>query len=96
MYGIITIHKFLFKGTIAVMNTVAQGQANDFVNKKVIFRNCAPFTNCIIRTSNTQVDDVHYIPVDDAHDTVIPMYNLIKFSDNYSKTCGISWQWYNC
>ena len=72
------------------MNTVAQGQANDFVNKKVIFRNCAPFTNCIIRTSNTQVDDVHYI------DTVIPMYNLIKFSDNYSKTCGILGQWYNC
>ena len=72
------------------MNTVAQGQANDFVNKKVIFRNCAPFTNCIIRINNTQVDDAHDI------DTVIPMYNLIKFSDNYSKTCGISWQWYNC
>ena len=72
------------------MNTVAQGQANDFVNKKVIFRNCAAFTNCIIRINNTQVADAHDI------DTVIPMYNLIKFSDNYSKTCGISQQWYNC
>ena len=72
------------------MNTVAQGQANDVANKKVIFKNCAPFTNCIIRINNTQVDDAHDI------DTVIPMYNLIKFSDNYSKTCGILGQWYNC
>ena len=27
-------------------------------------------------------------------DVVIPMYNLIKNSDNYSKTFGILWQYY--
>ena len=33
--------------------------------------------------NNTQVDDAHYI------DVVMLMYNLIEYSDNYSKTSGI-------
>ena len=28
------------------------------------------------------------------YDYVMPMYNLIKYSDNYSKTSGILWQHY--
>ena len=27
-------------------------------------------------------------------DVVMPMYNLIEYSDNYSKTSGSSWQYY--
>ena len=26
---------------------------------------------------------------------VMPMYNLIEYSDNYSKTSGSLWQYYN-
>ena len=37
----------LFIGTISVNNTAAQGAAANNNNKKVIFKNCAPFTNCI-------------------------------------------------
>ena len=37
----------LVKGTISVKNTAAQGAAANNTNKKVIFQNCAPFTNCI-------------------------------------------------
>ena len=51
-------------------------------NRKVIFKNCAPFTNCISSINNIQVDNAEYI------DVVMPMYNLIKYSDNYSKTSG--------
>ena len=47
-------------------------------NKKIIFKNCVPFTNCISRISNTQIDDAHDI------DVLIPIYNLIEFSGNYS------------
>ena len=43
--------------------------------------------NCISRINITQVDDAHDIYV------VIPMNNLIKYSDNYSKTSGILWQY---
>ena len=39
----------LVKGTVTVENTAAQDQNNDGANKKVTFKNCAPFTNCVNR-----------------------------------------------
>ena len=67
----------LVKGTIIVTNTAAQGQQSNGTNKKVIFKDCATFTNYIRRTNNTQVDDAQDI------DVVMPMYNLIQYSNNY-------------
>ena len=64
-------------GTIAAINTTAQGQSSNCTNKKVIFKNCALFTKCISRINNTQVDDTHNI------DVVMSMYNLIKYIANY-------------
>ena len=49
----------LVKGTITVANIAAQYADNNDVNKKIIFKDCAPFTNCISRINNTQVDDAH-------------------------------------
>ena len=69
----------LVKGNISVNNTAADGAAANNTNKKVIFKNCAPFTNCISKINNTQIDNAEYI------DIVMPMYNLIEYSDNYSK-----------
>ena len=37
----------LVKGTIAVNNTAAADADENNTNKKVLFKNCAPFTNCI-------------------------------------------------
>ena len=51
-------------------------------NKGVTFKNCAPFTKCISRINNTDIDDAHDV------DIAMPMYNLIEYSDNYSKTSG--------
>ena len=48
-----------------------------------MLKHCAPFTNWISRISNKQVDDAHDI------DAVMPMYNVIEDSDNYSETSGI-------
>ena len=55
--------------------------------KKVIFKNCAPFTGYVGKINNTQIDNAEYI------DIVTPMYNLIEYSDNYSKTSGNLWQY---
>ena len=55
--------------------------------KKVIFKNWAPFTSCISKINNTQTDNAEYI------DIVMPMYNLIEYSDNYSKISGSLWQY---
>ena len=76
----------LVKGTISINNTAAQGAANN-TNKKVIFRNCAPFTNCISEINNTHIDNAKDI------DIVMPMYNLIEYGDNYAKTTGSLWQY---
>ena len=52
------------------------------------FKDCAPFTKCISRINNTGIDHAHDI------DIVMPMYNLIEYNDNYSKTSGSFWQYY--
>ena len=66
-------------------NTEADADANN-TNKKVVFTNCTSFTTCISRINNTQVDDAQYI------DVVMPMYNLIEYKENNSKTSGILFQ----
>ena len=77
----------IVKGTITVNNTAADGAAANNTNKKVIFKKCAPFTNFISDFNNTQVDNAKDI------DIVMPMYNLIEYSDNYAKTSGSLWQY---
>ena len=72
----------LVKGTISVNNTAAAGAGANNTNKRVIFKTCAPFTYCISEINNTQVDNAKDI------DIVVPMYNLIEYSDNYAKTSG--------
>ena len=51
----------------------------DEKNKGVIFKNCAPFTNCVSSIKNIQIDNADYI------DLVMPMCDLIECRDNYSK-----------
>ena len=77
----------LVKGNMTVNNNAGAGAATNNIDKKVIFKNCAPFTNCISKKNNEQKENVEYI------DTVMPMYNLIEYSDNYSKTSGSLWQY---
>ena len=71
----------LAKGTITVNNTSAAGAAD----KKIIFENCAPFTNCISETNNTQVDNAKDIGIS------MSIYNLIEYRNNYSKRSGSLW-----
>ena len=73
----------LVKGNITVTYTAAACADANKTNKKVMFKNCAPFTNYINEINNAQVDNARDI------DKVIPMY-----SDNYSKTFRNLWQYY--
>ena len=76
----------LVKETIIVTNTETQAAPNDR-NKKVS-EHCAPFTGCISEINNTEIDHAKNI------DAAIPMYNLIEYSENYSRTSGSLWQYY--
>ena len=46
-----------------------------------------PFRSCRSRINHLQVDDAQYKAV------VMPMYNLLEYSDNYLKISRILWQY---
>ena len=77
------------KGKITITGAGANAAARqaDERDKSVAFKNCAPFTNFISEINNTQVDKAK------DNDIVMPMYNLIEYSDNYAKTSGSLWQY---
>ena len=49
-------------------------------------KNCAPFTKCI-----TNINDEHVEGADNL-DIIMPMYNFIEYSDNYSDISESQWQ----
>ena len=76
----------LVKGTITITgegDNAGEIQADERDKGVTFVTNCAPFTKWISRINNTDIDNAHDI------DIVMPMYNLIEYSDNYSKTSGI-------
>ena len=72
---------------LITVNNIGTAAAPNKKNEKVIFKNCASFTNCISDINNTQIDNAKDI------DIVIRMQNLIEYHDNYSKTSGSLWQY---
>ena len=77
----------LVKGNLLVNNTAGTSAAVNNIDTKIIFKNCAPFTNCISKINNSKVDNAKDI------DIVMSMYNLIEYNDNYSKTSRSLWQY---
>ena len=73
----------LVSATITVLKIAA---ANN--GKNIIIKNCAAFTNCISEINNTQIDNAKDIAI------IMPMSDLIKYRDNYSKTFGSLWHYY--
>ena len=69
----------LVNGTITIIGDGGDDAAKraDERDKGVIFKNCAPFTKCISRINNTEIDNAKDI------DIVLTIYNLIENSDNY-------------
>ena len=51
-------------------------------DKGVVFKNCASFINCKTEINNAEIDNAEDI------DVVMPMCNLIEYSDSYVKTSG--------
>ena len=77
----------LVKGTVTVPNIAAADVDANNANKKVIFKNCAPFINCISEINNTQVINVKDIDIE------MPKYNLREYNDNELKISGSFWQY---
>ena len=52
------------------------------MTKKLAFKNNAPFVSCISKINNTLINNAEDL------DILMPMYNLLEYSKNYSKTTG--------
>ena len=66
----------LVRGVITIIgHTIAQ----------VAFKNCAPLTRCITKIDGTTIHDPENL------DLVMPMFNLLEYSSNYSETTGGLW-----
>ena len=73
-----------------VANATATNNANNnaFGGKKLVFKNNAPFINCISKINGVKIDNAEDL------DVVMPMYNLLEYSKNYRKTTGSLWNYY--
>ena len=78
----------ILKGTVTIPGQAADAPAHeaDRAKKQIIFKHCAPFTDCMSEINNTHLDNAKYL------DVVIPMYKLFEYSKNYSRASGSVWQ----
>ena len=58
------------------------------MKKKLVFKNNAPFINCISKINGIKIDNAEDL------DVVMPMYNLLENSKNQRKTTGSLWNYY--
>ena len=54
---------------------------------KIVLENNAPFISFVSKISGALIDNTKDL------DIMMPMYNLIKYSKNYSKTSGSLWNY---
>ena len=59
----------------------------DAANADTISKNCAPFTKCNLEINDEHVDTAENL------DIVMPMYNLIEYSDNYQDSSAMLYQY---
>ena len=71
----------LVKGRITITGAGDDAAARqaDERNKGVTFKNCAPFVNC-----KSEINKIEIVNAKDI-DIVMPLYNVIEYSDNYSE-----------
>ena len=75
------------KGDIVLTKAIRR-RPIDIRNRFLAFKNNAPFTNCISKINNVLTDNAEDL------DIVMPMYNLLEYSQNYRKTTVSLWNYY--
>ena len=61
--------------------------ANALNATRLALKNCAPFTKCNLEINDEHVDTAENL------DIVMPMYNLIEYSDNYQDSSATLYQY---
>ena len=68
--------------------TVEGANNRDKKNRPSAFKNNAPFISCISKINGLLTENAEDL------DIVMPVYNLLEYSKNYSKTSGSLWNYY--
>ena len=75
------ISKLLNDSTVSMFVTIVYGtNASIQTDEKLIFKNNVPFRSFISKISNTFIEN------SEGYDIVMPMLNLLEYSDNYLVT----------
>ena len=77
----------LVKGEMTITGAGANAVARqaDEINKCIIIKSCSPFIKCKSDINNAEINNATDIV------TVMPMYNLTEYSNNYSQRSGSLW-----
>ena len=67
--------------------TVAGGSNSSRKNRPLAFKNDGRFIGCISKINNKLIDNAEDL------DVAMPMYNLLEYSKNYSKTTVSLWNY---
>ena len=73
------------KAYILVNGTIRAAAADN--DTRLALKNCAPFTKCNLEINDEHVDTAENL------DIVMPMYNLIEYSDNYQDSSATLYQY---
>ena len=73
------------EANILVDDTIRETGGNN--NTRLTSKNCAPFTKCNLEINDEHVDTAENL------DIVMPMYNLIEYSDNYQNSSATLYQY---
>ena len=73
---------------IGIVTVSADERDRDEMNRQVILKNNAPFISCISKINGVLLENVEDL------DIVMPMYNLLEYSKNCSKTSASLWNYY--
>ena len=68
--------------------TVAGALNRDKRNRDLVLKNNAPFISCISKINGVLIENEEDL------EFVMPMYNLLESSKNYSKTSDSFWNYY--
>ena len=72
---------------VLVDGTIRAEGAAVIANTRLVLKNCAPFTKCNLEVNDEHVDTAENL------DIVMPMYNLIEYSDNYQDSSAALYQY---
>ena len=78
---VFTIDDFVApNNTQSIVTAINTANTDNVIDKQLAFKNIVPFISCVSKINNVFIENAEDL------DVVMPMYSLIEYSKNHSKT----------